>query len=166
MNEREIQSVLTQHYYATGYKHMGYNVCPYDSTEMDFVIVSPRFLVSEIEVKISRSDFKRDATKKKWHTYFSGFFNSRHPNAFYYACPYGLIGAEELPSKAGLLWITHTGEVEVVKRAKEIHRAKCDYKFLEKLHRACVRWISRGNYDPSNEGGSNGSAETGEGVAR
>ena len=51
------------------------------------------------EVKINRQDFRRD---KKWEKYLE------YCNIFYFVTPWGLINIEEVPSEAGLIWITKT----------------------------------------------------------
>lgn len=50
--------------------------------------------VSVYEIKVSRSDFLKDA---KWHKYLA------YCNLFYFVCPPGAIEPNELPSEAGLL---------------------------------------------------------------
>ena len=53
------------------------------------------------EVKISRSDFKRD---RKWTSYLE------FCNLFFFVTPWGLIQPEEVPEEAGLIWTTKTGQ--------------------------------------------------------
>jgi len=52
------------------------------------------------EVKISRSDFKRD---RKWIGYLE------FCNLFFFVTPWGLIDPKEVPEEAGLIWTTKTG---------------------------------------------------------
>lgn len=59
------------------------------------------------EVKISRSDFLKD---KKWSDYLPYCHN------FYFVCPHGVIGVEELPPEAGLLYVSKTGNKLFVKK--------------------------------------------------
>jgi len=53
-----------------------------------------------IECKISRSDFLSDKNKKHDHPF--GHYK-------FYACPYGLIGPEELPEGFGLIYVNGRG---------------------------------------------------------
>jgi len=59
------------------------------------------------EVKVSRSDFLRD---EKWRGYLD------YCNQFYFVCPHGLIQPEELPERAGLMWVSKTGSRLFIKR--------------------------------------------------
>lgn len=53
------------------------------------------------EVKISRSDFRRD---QKWINYLP------YCNLFFFVTPWGLIEPWEVPEEAGLIWTTKTGQ--------------------------------------------------------
>lgn len=58
-----------------------------------------------VEVKVSRADFLADA--KKPHRHGGGLGTWR-----YFMCPEGLISADELPERWGLLWVTHRGHIK------------------------------------------------------
>lgn len=61
------------------------------------------------EVKVSRSDFKRD---RKWWGYL------QYTNVFYFVTPWGLLEAKEIPEEAGLIWLTKTGSgIRYMKKA-------------------------------------------------
>jgi hypothetical protein len=60
------------------------------------------------EVKVSRADFLQD---QKWHGYLP------YCNAFYFACPHGLIQLGEVPAEAGLMYVTDGGRVLTKKKA-------------------------------------------------
>ena len=85
--------------------------------------------IAEFEVKISRSDFLRDKSKKRWK-----FKNEKaYFNYFYYVCPSGLINVSEVGEFHGLIYFD--GKLKVVKKAKLIHkkvlnREKLISKFL------------------------------------
>lgn len=64
-------------------------------------------LMTGYEIKVSRSDFIND---NKWQRYLSLC------NCFYFVCPHGLIQPEELPSHAGLMWVSKTGNRVFTKR--------------------------------------------------
>lgn len=67
-----------------------------------------------IEVKISRSDFKRDFKKKFRINQEKGMGEFR-----YYLCPDGLIKESELPNNWGLLYEIN-GKIEIIKKAEYI----------------------------------------------
>lgn len=64
-----------------------------------------------VEVKVSRADFKKDASKfwRQNPEFAMGDFR-------FYACPVDLIKAEEVPDKWGLLWVNEKGKVIVAKQ--------------------------------------------------
>jgi hypothetical protein len=59
------------------------------------------------EVKVSRSDFLRDA---KWYTYFP------YVNEFYMVCPKGMIDRTELPDNCGLLYYSENARRVLTKK--------------------------------------------------
>ena len=83
---------------------------PYFSTntkaigqEADFVGVTRSKLVTEYEIKRSRSDFQADFKKKEKHRFLK---DGKSPvNYFYYVCPAGMILPNEVPKEYGLIWI-------------------------------------------------------------
>ena len=69
-------------------------------------------LITAYEIKVSRQDFLRD---NKWRGYLD------YCNAFYFACPKGLIKPEELPTEVGLIWISDNKTTAYTKR-KAVYR--------------------------------------------
>lgn len=112
------------HYQALNYARSGY-------FEADVLGVTLYRMVTEIEVKISLSDYKADFKKVAKH---ERLLYGKHsdirpiPNLFLYACPDGLI--KEVPEYAGLLWINELGSVMVVKSAPKLHREKATDKLM------------------------------------
>lgn len=101
--------------------------------ESDFFTVSTSGYAYEIEIKISRSDYKADFKKGLKHqlladpmskTYYNGK-PYRVPNKFYFCCPKGLIRLDEVPFYAGLIY-TDGFSTTVVKPAPFIHKVKQD----------------------------------------
>ncbi len=113
----------------------------------------------DIEVKISRSDFKADLNKVKKHSILrEGCYTWRRerwdremkvynlletvekhefrPNRFYYCVPEELVSADEVPAYAGLMYVDQAGSVRTVKEAPFIHRQKLDFaeKLVNKLY--------------------------------
>lgn len=68
--------------------------------------------VTGYEIKVSRADFNQD---KKWSAYL-GLCNQ-----FYFVTPHGLVQPEEVPSPAGLIWVSSTGNRLFTKK-------KADYR--------------------------------------
>lgn len=61
------------------------------------------------EIKVSRRDFVAD---EKWHQYMEMC------NSLYFVCPHGVIGKDEVPAEAGLMYVSKKGNmVRTVKKA-------------------------------------------------
>jgi len=101
----------------------------------------------EVEVKITKSDFKADF-KKPRHKKYTEYFSKKEgfcPNCFYYAVPERMISVGDVPEYAGLIYVNKTGNSYVVKRAPYIHRNKLNldrilkekfyHRYLEYKHK-------------------------------
>ena len=117
----------------------GHKFCCHNTTsvlryvgETDFISMNANGTVFEVEVKISRADFRNDFVKKNRHQHLSGtgveqlrlldyrtrngrfircvepyqFMHESIPNYFYYAVPEGLITLDEVPDYCGLIYIS------------------------------------------------------------
>jgi hypothetical protein len=139
MTSKDIQRALFRHYDKLNYPYMSANTKALWH-EADFVAVSKSNFITECEIKISRSDFFADFKKSEKHT----MLNARKledwhcPNYFYFVVPSGLVGAEEVPHYAGLLWICTRGKVHVMKRASIIHKDKATDATVIKLLRSIM----------------------------
>ena len=103
-------------------------------SEQDVLSILKSGYISEFEVKVSRSDFKADAKKRKWF-FFENRIERSIPNYFYYVCPEGLINTDEIQDYAGLIYVNEDS-IEVIKKAKILHRFKHNIvKFLTKFCR-------------------------------
>ena len=96
-------------------------------SESDFMAISKSGYCIEVEVKISRADFKNDFTKtisngKNKHDYMVSESTFK-PNQFYFAVPEGLIKPDELPKQYGLIYCDEYS-ARIVKRAKYLHKEK------------------------------------------
>lgn len=99
--------------------------------ESDFISVNNSGNIYEVEVKISRADFKNDFTKKDRHQLLSGkaalrefrgveqsFMTYDIPNYFYYAMPEGVVKIDEIPLYCGVLF----AKVQEYYHKKELRR--------------------------------------------
>jgi hypothetical protein len=122
--------------------------------ESDVLTITRAHLTHEIEIKISRSDFKKDFKKEK-HRIIPGIIDkgaivipgktweikkpgrslypmsdihikSNHnvPNKFSYCTPKGLITKDEIPDYAGLYYFSPPNTIIEVRPAKFIHKEK------------------------------------------
>lgn len=134
---------------------------PFGNWETDsFELTKSRVAIS-YEIKISRSDFVKDAKYKAdkhdflietWESKGQNLIDSWEdkkatnlycPNKFIFAVPEGLVEKEEIEEKypyAGLLWVYPDGKVKT-KRAKKLHPVKQDLdhilidKFYHEMNR-------------------------------
>lgn len=132
MTERKIQDALFPWLaFERGYKLCIPNYTPHRWHECDVFAVTKADMGVEFEIKISRSDFKADASKVEKHRkLFTG--DEHGPSRFFYVVPEGLITVEEVPEWAGLLYIVESKRVHTtvtprlyvreVKKAPKLHR--------------------------------------------
>lgn len=133
--------------------------------ESDLLLISKSDYAYEVEIKISRSDFKNDFKHKvgkhtlmeeKTSILSSNIDNlgSKLPNYFYYAVPENLIAVEEVPEYAGLIYVSPTVEnpdvdndwywrASVIKEAPLIHKDKFSISLQDKFYYAYRNWKDR-----------------------
>jgi len=94
--------------------------------ESDFFSVSESGYVYEIEIKVTRGDFKDDFNKTSKHMLLSESKdtknNIKRPNKFFYAAPKGLLNTIEIPEYAGLIEVESISELKITKEAPFLHR--------------------------------------------
>lgn len=99
--------------------------------ELDLVVLNIRSMyASEIEIKISKSDLKRDQQKRHHH-------DSNMMKWLWFAIPHDLVRAWELiPDRAGILCVEEDGKVLVLRKpAINTTARKWDYRDAYKLAR-------------------------------
>lgn len=136
---QKIGKALRRLYYTHDYKL--HNVYMYQ-WECDFWCLSSSGYAKEIEIKISRSDFKADFKKEQKHLFLSTAKGS--PNKFFYACQTGLLSIDEIPSYAGLIYFDDYN-CTVVKEAPYIHKEKEKYTgvLLSKYYNKTLNMFSK-----------------------
>ena len=114
--------------------------------ESDFLRVNRNEYSLEYEIKLSREDFKADLRKVEKHKmlqypmkytahkYIYDCMDRRFtevvfkfsivPNKFYYICPTDIIGKNEVPAYAGLVYVNKFETLEVIKEAPLLHKVK------------------------------------------
>lgn len=118
MTERDVQQALYWRGVRRGVKWMAPNIYLY-GWESDFLSISHAGIVTEYEIKVSRSDFFEDLKKTR-----NGLHDGRGPAYFMYACPFDLIRPDELPAHAGLLYIKSVWAHRIVKPPKKLHSGR------------------------------------------
>jgi hypothetical protein len=79
--------------------------------ECDMVIISPSGYVTEVEIKVSKSNLKKDSDKNY------NAHNSYKVKRFFYAVPLELMNCEYTPSDAGLI-VVNNRFAKIVRPAK------------------------------------------------
>lgn len=102
--------------------------------ESDYLALTKSGYWYEVEVKISRSDFKADFKKEKKHKHLNSKGEFSCPNYYYYAVPEGLISVDEIPDYAGLIYITKNGYISIQKGAPTIHKNKLNLNLQDKFY--------------------------------
>jgi len=115
-------------YFSTGYKYCIKNsfIFRYD-WESDYFCINREGYAFEVEVKISKADFRNDIKKEKHKLFGENLNNRLLPNKFYYAVPKGLIDEKDVPKYAGLIIVDGTHAI-IQKRAPFIHKKKYDFR--------------------------------------
>jgi hypothetical protein len=124
MNENKIKYNLYCHFSNYDYKLFNSFIYHWES---DFFAISKSGYSMECEIKISKSDFKADFNKiiyngQKKHDFLLDSNLNYKPNKFYFACPEGLIGSNEIDEKYGLIYINQS--ITIIKEAKFLHKEK------------------------------------------
>jgi len=150
MTSKEIDKALRSHFQNNS-RYMVSNVYPFDSyyKEIDFLVVKENGIILDIEIKVTRADFKAYFKKKKHEILRNGYITLNHfsartettglvryeagekinidtPNRFYFCVPENLISVDDplLPDYAGLLYVTEFGGIRKIKEAKLLHKEK------------------------------------------
>ncbi len=124
---QQIYSALSN-YFLNGYKYsMSNTYIFHHDWESDFFCINMSGYSFEIEVKVSKSDFRADFKKEKHKLFLEPDGKRLLPNRFYYAVPKDLIAVEDVPVYAGLMYVEN-GHVLIVKKAPFIHKKKYDLR--------------------------------------
>ena len=150
--EKSIQKILRAHFMSpNSMRYRMENLTVY-SWESDSLSVTKAGYVYECEIKISRSDFFNDKKKERKHQILEGTYALNkyektyplRPNYFYYVVPEGLVKPEEVPTFAGLIFITDIYPyVKIEKPAPKICDEKIDEEKLnlkEKFYYNYINW--------------------------
>ena len=176
------QSIIKELHYRFPRRNVEFKLhnCFIFAWESDFFFITKSGYAVEIEIKISKADFKKDSEKVDKHMILkegkrvteskTGTLVGKEwiytpkiteheckfrPNQFYYCCPDGMITADQLPPYAGLIYISDNrggSGVNIVKKAPYIHKEKLNfYQILcEKFYNKYMDLKSEFNYYTQN----------------
>jgi hypothetical protein len=126
MNETDIKRKLWLAFNNFEYRLFNVYVFQFES---DFLAVSKSGYVWEIEIKISKSDFKNDFIKatpggKNKHERLDSDSITFKPNRFCFAVPDGLVSKKDVPDYAGLIYVPKNTDAKIIKHPKFLHKEK------------------------------------------
>lgn len=136
-----IESALCMYLYEKSHSPITTRFTGMGLQECDVISISKSNYIYEYEIKISRSDFKKDILKQK-HKFI---LNEKYtkvskgetvylvPNYFSYITPKGLVNIDEVPDYAGLIYQNEDMTFEVIKKPKLIHKTVASEAFIRKL---------------------------------
>jgi hypothetical protein len=138
---KNIESNLIMYLYEKKHSPISSKVKISGLQECDVISVSKSDYIYEYEIKISRSDFKKDFIKEKHNHIINEKFTYirkkellfRVCNYFNYVVPKDLISPDEVPEYAGLIYINEDFTFEIVKKPKLIHKTKATPEFIRQL---------------------------------
>lgn len=131
ISEKSILSILNSQFLCQP-KYLINNLYVF-SWESDYLALTKSGYWYEIEVKISRADFKADFKKIEKHNQLANSNEYATPNFYYYAVPENLISVEEVPEYAGLIYIKN-GYFGTVKGAPMLHKTKLHLDLQDKFY--------------------------------
>lgn len=147
MTEKQIQNALWTHLNDKGHRPVISNFTPPMWWECDMFSVTGAGYAQEFEIKVTKSDFKADASKTK-RFYERGWTPrlSKHellqtksadgPSRFAYVVPEGLVAPTDIPDWAGLLeaYVYRKRiRIKVTKKAPVLHQHKVSDEVVEKI---------------------------------
>lgn len=138
---KNIESALCMYLYEKSHSPITTRFTGMGLSECDVISISKSDYIYEYEIKISRSDYKRDFIKEK-HTHIinekftrvrKGDLEYLLPNYFTFVTPLDLIRVDEIPDYAGLIYIDDDLNFIVVKKPNLLHNTKANDKFIRKV---------------------------------
>ncbi len=143
ISEKIIQRSLFDFYNGLNHKLIAPNIYLHYS-EADLITVQSSGYVNEIEIKLTKADFKRDFKKRK-HRYMAEAMKPKSrlhtPNYFWFCCPQDLLSKIDfdIPEYYGILVVDENGALPIIhKRAKIMHRDKVTNKQIAQIARSLM----------------------------
>lgn len=149
-SEEQIQNDLRRHFMSeSNIKFVAENLFIYE-WESDLWFLTKANIAYEIEIKITKADFKNDFKKQDKHIILETKDDKKKilkPNFFYYAVPENLIDVSEIPEYAGLIYMKeYFPYFDVIKSAPKLTTNKFDEQqlnLLEKFYYNYRQWKTK-----------------------
>ncbi len=156
-SENEIAFALMREYYHKGHSPITFRFSGQGIGEADVISITKAGFINEFEIKRTRSDFMADFRNKTYkHKYlaervgikkgFNGTVWFLAPSYFWFVVPKNLIGIEDIPEYAGLIYYEE-GRLAVIKRAPRTHSEKATIDIVQKIaHNLMCKIIFGGSF--------------------
>jgi hypothetical protein len=143
-----IAASLVMDLYEKGHSPITTRFQGFGLAECDVLSVTKSDYICEYEIKISKSDFKKDFIKEKHKLITEKVFNESvtikkignrsfelpnpyyKPNYFYFVVTENLITIDEIPKYAGLMYFNENGNFSIIKKAPLLHKTKATTEFI------------------------------------
>lgn len=142
-SEEKILNILDLQYLSrNACKYLIHNLFVFD-WESDYLAITKAGLIHEVEIKISKHDFKNESKNKsaKFALFESRTETTMIPDFFYYCVPENLISVEEVPEYAGLLYVNDYGFLTTPKSAPRLKKEKTDLSKLNLTDKFYFRYL-------------------------
>jgi hypothetical protein len=125
LTAKDIVGSLREKFYT--HKYIINNIFIYE-WESDFFSISELDYAFEVEIKVTKGDFKDDFNKTQKHLLLESKnidFCNKMPNKFFYAAPKNLLPSSIIPEYAGLIEVDPIDfSANIVKDAPYLHKEK------------------------------------------
>lgn len=142
-SEEKILNILDLQYLSqSACKYLMHNLFVFD-WESDYLAITKAGLIHEVEIKISKHDFKNESKNKsaKFALFESRNESTMIPDFFYYCVPENLISVEDVPEYAGLLYINDYGFLTTPKSGPRLKKEKTDLSKLNLIDKFYFRYL-------------------------
>lgn len=142
-SEEKILNILDLQYLSrNACKYLIHNLFVFD-WESDYLAITKAGLIHEVEIKISKHDFKNESKNKsaKFALFESRNESTMIPDFFYYCVPENLISVEEVPEYAGLLYVNDYGFLTTPKSAPRLKKEKTELTKLNLTDKFYFRYL-------------------------
>lgn len=142
-SEEKLLSILDRQYLSqSACKYLIHNLFVFD-WESDYLAITKAGLIHEVEIKISKHDFKNESKNKseKFALFESRNESTMIPDFFYYCVPENLISVEDVPEYAGLLYVNDYGFLTTPKSAPRLKKEKTDLTKLNLTDKFYFRFL-------------------------
>lgn len=91
------------------------------------ILKTGSYIYQKKEYMYDGNKFKRDENNQIMFDIIPETITQKRPNKFFYIVPEGLIGAHEIPSYSGLMYVNDSGDIRTIREAPFLHKEKINF---------------------------------------